>query len=239
MNLTPFRISRRFYRSAILKEFGKPLEIATDSKEPHISQKEVGFELAGEIESVGKAVKNFNVGDRVLALKTVSTGAFAEKCAELYKIPHSLSYEMAASLPTAYGSAYFALNDAAKATEGETVLVVTSQGASGIATIDLAANVFRCKVIVASDSEEKLEMVRPDGVLATVTYTNKNMVNHVLKSVKDGVDIIVDTVGGKWFSEALKCIKPGGRIISLSFTSGEAPLVDVQSLIKYNASVCG
>lgn len=121
----------------------------------------------------------------------------------------------------------------------ETILVVTAQGASGVATIDLAANVFRCQVIVASDSEEKLQMVRPDGVLATVSYTNKNMVNQVLKSAKDGVDIIIDTVGGKWFKEALKCIKPGGRAISLSFTSGEAPLIDVQSLIEYNASICG
>lgn len=40
-----------------------------------------GFELAGEIVSVGKDVKNFNVGDRVLALKTTTNGAFAQKCA--------------------------------------------------------------------------------------------------------------------------------------------------------------
>lgn len=60
------------------------------------------------------------------------------------------------------------------------------------------------KVIVGSDTEQKLDFVRPSGVLATVLYTDENLVKNVLRHTNNlGVDIVFDTVGGSCFHQAL------------------------------------
>ncbi|VDP02250.1 unnamed protein product [Soboliphyme baturini] len=203
-----------------------------------------GFELAGEIAAVGKEVTQFHEGDRVMALKTIDLGAFAEKCVvdedEAFKINPNLSYEMAAVLPCAYGSAYYALQTVAKVEQKQTILVLTSQGASGMAAIDLALNVFKCKVIAACDNEEKCTVIRPMGVTATVDYSKEELTKAVMKATKQhGVDLVVDTVGGRWFHEAANCVKEDGKVLVQGFSSGQVPTIDVQHLVQKQLSLQG
>lgn len=112
------------------------------------------------------------------------------------------------------------------------MLVLTAQGSIGVAAIDLALNVFRCpvrifmmlnvtvlislvfvKVIVGSDTDEKLAFVRPSGVLATVLWTSEDLVNNVRKHTDNlGVDLIIDTVGGPDYNQALSWYIPSKNI---------------------------
>jgi len=95
-------------------------------------------------------------------------------------------------------------------------------------------------VIVGSDTNDKLALVRPSGVLATVLYNTEDLAANVKKHTDQlGVDIIFDTVGGKDYNQALKCLKPGGQILSVGFSSGDIPTTTAEALMKYRASVSG
>uniref|UniRef100_F1LDM4 Quinone oxidoreductase-like protein 2 n=1 Tax=Ascaris suum TaxID=6253 RepID=F1LDM4_ASCSU len=168
-----------------------------------------GFEVAGTVLAVGKGVKRFKEGDRVIALRTEATGAFAERCmlsaADLIMtIPYSLNFEMASSIAVSYGTAYVALQKMASERQGSSVLVLTSKGTTGLAAIDLAQNVFKAQVFGASDSEEKLEKLRATGVQSTLNWMDGRLAANLRKATfGQGVDLVIDTVGGKPFEEAL------------------------------------
>uniref|UniRef100_A0A5S6QY55 PKS_ER domain-containing protein n=1 Tax=Trichuris muris TaxID=70415 RepID=A0A5S6QY55_TRIMR len=200
-----------------------------------------GFELAGKVTAVGSDVTRFKVGDRVLALKTESLGAFAAVCVvnekETFLLPHSVDYETACCLPAAYGSAYLALSQE-RDLQSATVLVITNQGATGLAAVDLALNVFCSKTIAACDTEAKCSTVRPFGVKSTIEYADENLTNLVAKATENkGVDAVVDTVGLLY--PALDCLKPGGRYISLGFSNCQIPEINMQQIVKRQVSIKG
>ena len=89
--------------------------------------------------------------------------------------------------------------------EGDTVLITGAAGRLGLAAVDLAANVYRCKVIGVCATEDKASLVRDRGAWATVTYGQQDLAAQV-KKVTDGkgVKIIIDTVGGDVFIDVIK-----------------------------------
>lgn len=204
-----------------------------------------GFEVAGTVVEVGKGLSRFKEGDRVMALKTEGCGAFAEQCtlseADLiFPIPYSMDFETAASIAVSYGTAYVALRKMALEHQGSSVLVLSSRGTIGFAAIDLAQNVFKAQVFAASDSEEKLEKLRSSGVQSTFNWTKGNMARDLKKlTFGKGVDLVIDTVGGQPFYEALNSLKTGGSIMSLGFSSGTIPSLNLLDLHRLQASVSG
>uniref|UniRef100_A0A0N5AMF7 PKS_ER domain-containing protein n=1 Tax=Syphacia muris TaxID=451379 RepID=A0A0N5AMF7_9BILA len=264
----------RHYRAAVVKNFGDPLEIVdckdcvaeddqivvnvecagfnyadiqtVDGKYHLVPETPFipGFELAGSVRSVGKNVKKFKEGDRVMALKTGS-GAFAEQCVLrksdlVFPIPYSVEYETAASFAVCYGTAYIGLRSLANERQGNSILVLSRRGTIGFSTIDLAQNVFKAQVLAASDNEDKLDKLRSAGVLSTFNYTDKNFVDDVRKTMfGKGVDLVVDAVGGDTFYSALKTLRVGGRIVSVGFSSGIVPSVNLLELHRVQATVSG
>uniref|UniRef100_F1L8N7 Quinone oxidoreductase-like protein 2 n=1 Tax=Ascaris suum TaxID=6253 RepID=F1L8N7_ASCSU len=269
------QVARRSYRAAQLANFGGQLEIVNKKeKKPHDGEVllEVanagfndadinmidgkyhlrpntpfvpGFEVAGTVLAVGKGVKRFKEGDRVIALRTEATGAFAERCmlsaADLIMtIPYSLNFEIASSIAVSYGTAYIALQKMASERQGSSVLVLTSKGTTGLAAIDLAQNVFKAQVFGASDSEEKLEKLRATGVQSTLNWMDGRLAANLRKATfGQGVDLVIDTVGGKPFEEALAGLRVGGHIVSIGFSSGIIPSVSLLELHRLQATVSG
>ncbi|VDM38687.1 unnamed protein product [Toxocara canis] len=277
------RAARRSYRAASLSAFGGQLEIVDKKeKRPHdgevllevanagfndadISMIEgkyhliptvpfvPGFEVAGTVIAVGKGVKRFKEGDRVIALRTEATGAFAEQCMLsaadiIMTIPYSMNFEVASSLSVSYGTAYMALQKMASERQGSSVLVLASKGTIGLAAIDLAQNVFKAQVTnlsneaapFASDSEEKLEKLRATGVQSTLNWTDGRLATNIKKATfGQGVDLIIDTVGGKPFEDALAGLKIGGNVISVGFSSGVIPSISLLELHRLQATISG
>ncbi|KHN82583.1 Quinone oxidoreductase-like protein 2 -like protein [Toxocara canis] len=269
------RAARRSYRAASLSAFGGQLEIVDKKeKRPHdgevllevanagfndadISMIEgkyhliptvpfvPGFEVAGTVIAVGKGVKRFKEGDRVIALRTEATGAFAEQCMLsaadiIMTIPYSMNFEVASSLSVSYGTAYMALQKMASERQGSSVLVLASKGTIGLAAIDLAQNVFKAQVFGASDSEEKLEKLRATGVQSTLNWTDGRLATNIKKATfGQGVDLIIDTVGGKPFEDALAGLKIGGNVISVGFSSGVIPSISLLELHRLQATISG
>ncbi|CAJ0936065.1 unnamed protein product, partial [Mesorhabditis belari] len=203
------------------------------------------FELAGNVKKVGEKVQKWKASDRVLVLRRHGTGGFAEECIVkehdlIYNLPFSINYETAAAVAVTYGTAYVSLANMARERQGSSVLVLSARGTMGFAAIDLAQNVFAAQVFAASDDEEKLEKLRTTGVQRTINWEKEDLVKVIRKDTfNEGVDVVVDTVGGKVFHTALESLKKGGHLVSLSFASGEIPSVSLLDLHRLQATVTG
>ena len=120
-----------------------------------------GGELSGEVIAVGAQVKQFEVGERVVA--NTRFGGFSEKInakAEMVKpIPKGISFEKAAAYQTAYLTAYVALTIRGNLKAGETLLVHGATGGVGLAAVDLGKH-LGANVIATGGTAEKLEIVK-------------------------------------------------------------------------------
>jgi len=200
-----------------------------------------GLEMAGEVEALGEGVTRFKVGDAVVGGARV--GGFSEfavtPAAGLRLKPEALSFAEAASVGTAYLTAYVSLVRRARVEPGEWVLVHGAAGGVGLACVDLA-RVLGCRVIAASASDEKLaaiqEIYAPDA-LVNVTGGFRERVKAITGG--RGADVIYDPVGGDVFDESVRCIAFDGRLLIVGFTSGRIPTVSVNMPLIKGFSVMG
>ena len=200
-----------------------------------------GMEIAGEVESLGEGVTQFQIGDAVVGGARI--GGFSEyavtPAAALRPKPANLSFSQAAGYATAYLTAYVSLVRRAQVEAGEWVLVHGAAGGVGLAAVDLAKH-LGCKVIAASASDEKLAIIEkeyaPDATV-NVTGGFRERVKEITGG--RGADVIYDPVGGDVFDESVRCIAFNGRILSIGFTSGRLPVLPVNMALIKGFSVMG
>lgn len=111
---------------------------------------------------------------------------------------NALSFSQGASLINSYTTALLALTQVGKIKETDTVLVIGAAGRIGLAAADLAANVYRCKVIAVCTSSNKADALRDVGAYATITVGKQDISDQVASVMEGkGVSIAIDTVGTK------------------------------------------
>ena len=173
-------------------------------------QRILGSELAGVIESVGKDVRKFKVGDQVFAFSDASMGCHAEyKCmpqdgAVVLK-PPSLSYDEAAALSFGGTTALDFLRRG-KLQSGEKVLVNGASGGVGTAAVQLARH-FGANVTGVC-STANIELVRSLGASQVIDYIKEDFTQN-----GETYDVIVDTVGTAPFSRSKDSLRAGGRLL--------------------------
>jgi NADPH2:quinone reductase len=200
-----------------------------------------GLDIAGEIVALGERSAGFKVGDAVVG--GARLGGFAEyavlSTGSLSVKPARLSFAEASAYPAAYLTAYVALVRRANIQPGEWLLVHGAAGGVGLAAVDLA-KVLGCRVIAASASDEKLEVIRreytPDAVV-NITGGFREQVKEITGG--RGADVIYDPVGGDIFDESVRCIAFDGRLLVIGFTSGRIPTVSVNMPLIKGFSVMG
>jgi NADPH2:quinone reductase len=198
-----------------------------------------GLEWAGEIESVGAGVEAARLGEAVVG----SGGAFAEQVIAradgLRRKPERLSFAEAAAYGTAYLTAWVSLVRRAEAQAGEWLLVHGAAGGVGLACVDLG-RVLGLKVIAASASPAKLEIVRADYAPVAVLDIRGGFRDKV-KALTGGAgaDIVYDPVGGEVFDESARCIAFDGRLLVVGFASGRIPQISVNRPLIKGFSVVG
>jgi NADPH2:quinone reductase len=198
----------------------------------------LGGELAGTVRRAEPG-SGFSPGDRVAATSTI--GAFAEVVSvaaqNVFPLPDVVSSAAGACLPMNYLTMSFALGLRGRLEKGETVLVQGAAGGVGTATIQLAA-ALGARVISVVSTPEKAEFVGSVGSHEAVLVDGfKDAVKELTGG--EGVDMVVDPVGGDRFTDSVRCLAPLGRLLVLGFTAGDIPSVKVNRLLLNNVDVRG
>ncbi|MFC6635174.1 NADPH:quinone oxidoreductase family protein [Microbulbifer taiwanensis] len=184
-----------------------------------------GGECAGVISAVGDKVKNYKVGDRVIAMPGMS--AFAEQVHVkehlLVPMPEKLSFEQAAGFCITYATSYYALKQRAAIQEGETLVVLGAAGGVGVTAIQLG-KAMGARVIACASTTEKLEFCREVGADELINYSEESLKERIKELTGGkGADVIYDPVGGDYTEEAYRSIAWSGRYLVIGFASGDIP----------------
>lgn len=228
----------------------------------------LGCEGAGDVAEIGKKVKEFKKNDKVAVLPRIfcgkceyckegkdnlckfgeTVGVTLDGCyAEYVKVPAinampigNLSYDEAASLPVAYGTAYRVVATLAKLKPKETVLITAAGSGVGTGAVQLAKH-YGATVIAAAGNDEKLEKARKLGADFAVNYNKdenfEKKINEMTKG--NGVDAVIEQVGGNIFTKSLGCLKKGGRIVAFGATSGATVQFNIPLFYRNNLSMLG
>ena len=174
----------------------------------------VGYEVGGEVESVGEGVDAYAVGDRVLA--GTRFGGYCELLSvpegQVLALPEGLSFEQGAAFPVAYCTAWAALMIMGGLREGDRVLIHAAAGGVGIAATQIAK--LAGAEIFGTASASKHEAIREQGVDHPIDYRNQDFADEAM-SITDGtgLDLIIDAVGPTSFRKDYGILRPGGRMV--------------------------
>lgn len=199
-----------------------------------------GAEIAGVVRSA-PAESGFAAGDRVAGL-TMLSGGMAEVVAlppdRVFPLPDAVSFEAGAGLLFNDLTVHCALRTRGRLAQGETVLVHGAAGGIGTSTLRLAPAFGAGRTIAVVSTEEKIPVAKAAGADEVV------LADGFRDAVKEltggrGVDVVVDPVGGDRFTDSLRSLAPGGRLLVIGFTGGDIPTVKVNRLLLNNVDVVG
>lgn len=200
-----------------------------------------GGEASGVISAVGDKVSHLKVGDRVMAL--TGWGSCAEQIAvpfyNILPMPDAMDFTTAAAFSMTYGTAMHALTQRGALQAGETLLVLGASGGVGLAAIEIG-KAMGARVIAAASTAEKLEVARQAGADELVNYQDED-VRERLKSLTkgQGVDVVIDPVGGDLFETVFRSIAWNGRMLVIGFASGTIPSLPANLPLLKGAAVIG
>jgi NADPH:quinone reductase len=200
---------------------------------------------AGVVSALGTQVRTLQVGDRVLAM--AEQGGYAEAAAvaadQCYRLPSTMSFDVAASLSLAYDTAWFALRERARLEPGETVLVLGASGAVGQAAVQLA-RAMDARVLAGIARPDKTAEMLAAGAEAVIDLSRPDLRDSLRQQVfaatgGSGADIVLDPLGGEVFAAALRALAWRGRLVVIGFAAGAIPTMRVNYLLLKNIEVSG
>ncbi|MFW6868193.1 NADPH:quinone oxidoreductase family protein [Nocardioides sp. CPCC 206347] len=196
-----------------------------------------GGEYAGVVLEA-PADSRFRPGDRVAGFCV--WGAAAQRVLAIprytVRIPDEMPWASGAAFFLNYATASFTLRRAGFA-DGESVLVHGAAGGVGTAMLDLLRGRAQPSIAVVS-SDAKAEVARVCGA-DEVLRTDEDWSHRVREITGHGVDVVVDPVGGDRFTDSLRALDVGGRLMVVGFADGAIPEVKVNRLLLRNLSVMG
>jgi NADPH:quinone reductase-like Zn-dependent oxidoreductase len=219
----------------------------------------IGLDMAGEIAEVGAGVERWKLGDRVLVNPVNKTkglmgemldGGMAEYCRvaadQLVAMPAGVSFEDAAALPVAYGTAHRMLITHRTVNAGDKVLVLGASGGVGTGCV-LLAKMLGAEVIACASSAEKLARLKALGADHGVDYTNTDWSKWAVekygkpqrRSFDGGVDVVVNFTGGDTWVPSLRCLKRGGKLLVCGATAGHDPKEDLRYVWSFELQIIG
>jgi NADPH:quinone reductase-like Zn-dependent oxidoreductase len=181
----------------------------------------VGYEFAGDVESVGDGVDGLSEGDRVLGGSRF--GAYAELAvtgaSELLPLPDDWSYEEGAAVPVTYATAYAGLVRYGNVQEGERVLIQAAAGGVGTAAVQIAK--LRGAEVFGTASASKHDAVKKLGADHLIDYRTQDFADEVrrITGEQQPLDLVMDAIGGKSFRQSFSLLRTGGRLVCFGASS--------------------
>ncbi len=201
----------------------------------------LGLEMAGVISRRTGETSGWKEGDRVCAL--LPGGGYAEQVnvphRMLMPIPDGLSFEQAAAIPEVFFTAYLNLFLEAALETGETVLIHGGASGVGTAAIQLARHAG-CRVFVTAGTDEKAAHCRELGAELAVNYNKADFAARMNEYTGgDGVDVILDIVGGPYLERNLNLLKVNGRLVCIATLGGEKAEISLRTLMGRRLRLIG
>ena len=183
----------------------------------------VGYEVGGEVESVGAGVEELAVGDRVMA--GTRFGGHAELVSvpadQVLALPDEFSFEQGAAFPVNYGTAYAGLVIMAGLKPGERALIHAAAGGVGIAATQIAKRIGA--EIFGTASAQKHAEIRVQGVDHPIDYRRADFEAEVRRVTGgEGIDVAFDALGPKSFRKDYRLLRPGGRLVMYGYSESES-----------------
>lgn len=216
-----------------------------------------GGDISGDIAGLGEGVTSVASGQRVLldpaiklpngeigALGENTTGGLAEyitvPAENAIPLPDDVTYEEAAALPIAYGTAWRMLITRGQIQPGESVFILGASGGVGTGAVQIA-KMHGCIVYAAASSEDKLQRLRDLGADYSVNYVQYPDFHRYVRGLTDGagVDVVVNYTGGDTWVRSLKCVKHGGRVLTCGATAGYDPPTDIRYIWRKEMDIRG
>jgi len=234
-------------------------------KLPHI----LGSDISGEIVEVGEYITGFKSGQRVLlapmyfcnhcakcvaglqnqcrefsVLGNAVDGGNCELIAipavNVIPIPESLDFNQAASVPLVFLTAWHMLTGRAAIRPGQTVLVLGANSGVGIAGIQIAKQLFQCRVITTAGDDHKMAKARELGADHVINHYQQTISEEVRKITdKEGADIVLEHVGPATWDESLRSLKPAGTLVTCGATTGPQVGIDLRFVYSRQLSILG
>jgi NADPH:quinone reductase-like Zn-dependent oxidoreductase len=219
----------------------------------------IGLDMAGQIAAVGAGVRGWKVGDRVLVnpvnkakglMGEMLDGGMAEFCLvaadQLVAMPADVTFEEAASLPVAYGTAHRMLITHQTVKAGERVLILGASGGVGTGCVILA-KLLGAEVIGCTSGEEKAKALRALGADEIVNYREVDFSRWAIekygkpqrRSYEGGVDVVINFTGGDTWQPSLRCLKRGGKLLVCGATAGYDPKEDLRYVWSFELKIIG
>ncbi len=174
----------------------------------------LGYEVCGEVESVGEGVTGLKPGDRVMA-GTRFGGQASMVCvdaAQVLPLPGRMSFEQGAAFPVNYATAYAALVVMAGLEAEERVLIHAAAGGVGISATQIAK--ARGAEVFGTASASKHDAIRAQGVEHAIDYRSRDFEAEVNRITGGGgLDVIIDALGPTSFRKDYRLLRPGGRLV--------------------------
>ena len=231
---------------------------------PHI----LGGDFAGEITQIGSKVTDRKIGDRVVVNPSVicnrcenciqgvtelcsnpgrigltSNGGNAEfsiiPSTNTYKIPKTISFHEAATLPTVYLTAWTMLTRKAQLKDSETVLIISGSSGVGAAAIQIAKNVIQAQVITTTSTKEKAVKAKALGADHVILHEEDihKKINQITSN--RGVNVIIDHMGQSTWENNFELLSKGGRFCICGVTSGYKGEIHLGKIFANNQSIHG
>jgi len=174
----------------------------------------LGYEVAGEVESIGEGVESVKSGDRVMAGTRFGGQAsmVTVPASQAIAMPSGFSFEQGAAFPVNYATSYVALVMMGGLREGERVLIHAAAGGVGISALQIARS--RRAEIFGTASASKHEAIRAQGVEHAIDYRSQDFEQEIRRITGgEGVDLIMDATGPTNFRKDYRLLREGGRLV--------------------------
>ena len=221
----------------------------------------MGLDFAGEIVEVGRDVDGWQVGERVLIdpvdregpgglIGEMWHGGLAEFCKvpahHLVRLPDAVSFEAAACLPVAYGTALRMMYTIGDIQSGDKVLILGASGGVGTCSV-LLAKARGAEVIACASSAQKLTRLRELGADHGINYMEEDFAKWVYgqfgkphrRQFEKGVDVVVNFTGGDTWVPSLKVLHRGGKLLTCGATAGFDPKEDLRYVWSFELKILG
>ncbi|MGR9073590.1 MAG: NAD(P)H-quinone oxidoreductase [Gammaproteobacteria bacterium] len=200
-----------------------------------------GLEIAGTIVGLGSSVTEHAVGDNICAL--VPGGGYAEYCLASAKlclpIPQDMTLRQSAALPETFFTVWSNVFDRGRLVNGETLLLHGGSGGIGVAAIQLAKS-FGARVFITAGSDEKCGFCQKLGADGAINYREKDFVQEIRQLTQgNGVNLILDMIGGDYFPRNIECLAPEGRLVQIAVQNGPKSEINLLPVMLNRLTITG